>query len=136
MSRDYTSAAHTQARARLEADYRAGHRLIQPSRITMALDVRDLHGPEVDEACDAREPDVDHWEAGTAVPTWEQVEKLAALTDMPVSFFFVEPSEHDRGPVWMCGPRQCERIEPSEPVAPYDPAAPLARIYRLKDGRR
>jgi hypothetical protein len=52
-----------------------------PQRITMALDVRKLYGPEVDIACGAVEPDVDRWEAGKLYPTWRQVLLLAQLTD-------------------------------------------------------
>lgn len=59
-----------------------------PHRITAALDLRELYGPEVDEACGAKEPDVDMWEAGTLYPTWEQFLALAKLTNFPAAFFF------------------------------------------------
>lgn len=75
------------------ADYDQ-HKLV-PARITIALDLRGLYGPEVDTACDAAEPDVDRWEAGELYPTWRQVELLAALTDFPVHFFFL-PIDADR----------------------------------------
>lgn len=71
--------------ARLDYDR---HKLV-PARITIALDLSELYGPEVDAACDAAEPDVDRWEAGELYPTWQQVELLAALTDFPVHFFFL-----------------------------------------------
>jgi hypothetical protein len=58
--------------------WRAGE--LRPYRITAALDARGLHGPEVDVACGAAEPDVDLWEAGKLYPTWEQVVLLAKLT--------------------------------------------------------
>jgi transcriptional regulator with XRE-family HTH domain len=64
-----------------------------PRRITQALDVRALYGPEVDLACGAVEPAVDRWETGEEVPTWEQLEKLAELTHFPIAFFFMEPTE-------------------------------------------
>src|SRR5215469_14494842 len=51
-----------------------------PARITIALDLRGLEGPEVDAACGGEEPDVDMWELGLAVPAPEQVMKLAELT--------------------------------------------------------
>jgi hypothetical protein len=70
--------------ARARADYDQ-HKLI-PARITQALDLRGLYGPEVDEACDAAEPDVDQWEAGDLYPTWDQVLLLAKLTDFLPKF--------------------------------------------------
>jgi hypothetical protein len=61
-----------------------------PARITLALDVRGLHGPGVDLACGVEEPDVDRWEdpADPLLPTPEQVELLAALVGYPVAFFY------------------------------------------------
>lgn len=61
-----------------------------PKRITMALDYRELYGPEVDEACGVAEPMVDWWEAGAVVPTAEQMLLLAELTHFPVEFFYKE----------------------------------------------
>lgn len=58
-----------------------------PHRITTALDIRKLYGPEVDRACGVEEPAVDEWEAGVRYPTWEQLLALAELTDFPVKFF-------------------------------------------------
>lgn len=58
-----------------------------PYRITLALDRRELHGPDVDRQCKARHPDVDHWEEGVLYPRWDQVEALAELTGFPVGFF-------------------------------------------------
>jgi hypothetical protein len=60
---------------------------VKPYRITRALNLRGLYGPEVDEACGAKEPDVDMWEAGTLYPTWEQLVKLAKLTGFTPRFF-------------------------------------------------
>lgn len=72
-----------------------------PERITIALDVRELYGPKVDEALGGREPMVDEWEAGTLVPTAGQVELLAELTDFPVAFFYLPaPAPFTGG--WMC----------------------------------
>lgn len=62
-----------------------------PSRITAALDIRQMYGPGVDEACGVREPAVDQWEAGTLIPTREQIHKLAVLTGYPESFFYLPP---------------------------------------------
>jgi hypothetical protein len=65
--------------------WRAGQ--LMPAAITTALDAAGLHGPEVDEACGAVEPDVDRWEAGTLYPSWEQLRALAALTGKTPRFF-------------------------------------------------
>jgi len=81
-----------------------------PERITMALDLRWLSGPEVDRACGAEEPAVDLWEAGDLVPTAEQVAKLAALTGFPVAFFYL-PSSPPVGPVFVCSRGRCEVID-------------------------
>jgi hypothetical protein len=64
--------------------WRAG--LLKPYIITFALNAKGLYGPEVDEACGAREPDVDLWEAGKLYPTWEQVLLLAALCGVTPRF--------------------------------------------------
>lgn len=61
--------------------------LLVPHRITTALDIRRLDGPEVDAACGVEEPGVDLWELGLLYPEWEQALKLALLTDFPVAFF-------------------------------------------------
>jgi hypothetical protein len=66
-----------------------GHDRPTPERITMALDMHALYGPEVDEALGGREPMVDEWEAGTLVPTVEQIQLLAELTDHPVDWFYL-----------------------------------------------
>lgn len=54
----------------------------------MALDSCGLEGPEVDVACGGVEPMVDEWETGERVPTPEQMELLADLTQYPVAFFY------------------------------------------------
>lgn len=65
--------------------WRAG--LVVPHRITAALNVRGLCGPDVDRACLAEEPEVDQWEAGERYPSWEQLLALAGLTKMTVRYF-------------------------------------------------
>ena len=58
-----------------------------PDRITFWLDLCCLEGPEVDEQCLAREPEVDLWEAGTLYPSWEQMCALARLVGtQPIAF--------------------------------------------------
>jgi hypothetical protein len=73
-----------------------------PQRITLALDYRQLYGPEVDKACGVEEPTVDLWETGEVVPTFEQIEALGALTQFPVAFFY-RPAPEPLGRVFMCG---------------------------------
>jgi hypothetical protein len=123
--RTYRDVAARQASeretARLEADYRAGGVVAYPDRITLALDLCGLYGPDVDRACLAEEPAVDEWEAGTAAPTWEQLTALATLTGFRPRLFFEPVTAFTGG--WMCGP--CERLEPRESVPPYQTAAVL-----------
>lgn len=90
-----------------------------PERITAALDIRGLYGPEVDRACGVEEPAVDLWEAGDLVPTREQVEGLARLTGFPVRFFYLPPPPK-MGPIWLCAEDGCEVIDdrPNAPVVP------------------
>lgn len=76
-----------------------------PARITMALDLRSLYGPEVDRECGTFEGnpagDVDAWEEGRAIPSPEQVEALARLTSMPVDYFY-KPADTIPGQVFIC----------------------------------
>lgn len=93
-----------------------------PSRITAALDARDLYGPEVDLACGVEEPAVDEWEAGTRVPTEEQVEALSRLTGYSVEFFY--RTDMPRVSIgYACGPDGCHVIDdrPSAPVVQLHP---------------
>lgn len=62
-----------------------------PERITMALDIQMLYGPEVDRALGGEEPMVDEWESGARVPDFTQVQALAELTGWPVAFFYQPP---------------------------------------------
>ncbi|MFI8977075.1 hypothetical protein ACIGO9_29630 [Nocardia asteroides] len=71
--------------------------LLVPAAITVALDRKELYGPEVDRACGAEEPAVDHWEAGILYPTWEQTRLLAQLCDVAVAML-------------------CQDIEPIRPL--------------------
>lgn len=61
--------------------------LVVPAHITFALNAHSLYGPEVDHACGVEEPAVDHWEAGTLYPSWEQVVALARLTQRTPMYF-------------------------------------------------
>jgi transcriptional regulator with XRE-family HTH domain len=73
-----------------------------PERITAALDMQGLYGPEVDEALGGQEPMVDEWESGERIPTREQIEALARLTGWPVKFFYLPPSSMP-GEIFLCG---------------------------------
>lgn len=64
--------------------------MVVPNHITCALDMCELYGPEVDEKCLAKEPDVDMWEAGVLYPSWEQIVALSRLTGL--------------WPTWLMGP--------------------------------
>ena len=90
-----------------------------PMRITRALDIAGLDGPEVDEQVGTYEGnpdgDVDDWEAGRAIPSGEQVRMLVELTGFPISFFYRAPSVHElgsEGGTWISwsGGRGCELV--------------------------
>lgn len=87
------------------ADYYAG-KAPTPERITMALDSCELYGPEVDESLGGEEPMVDEWESGARIPTVEQVQALAQLTNFPVRFFYLPPPLALSGG-WICGADGC-----------------------------
>jgi len=84
-----------------------------PQRITTALDMRELYGPEVDRALGGEEPMVDEWESGKRVPTFEQVQRLALLTDFPVRFFYLPPMAPIEGG-WICGSDGCRPLGVTE----------------------
>jgi len=93
----------------LEQLWAAGQ--LVPHRITMALDMNGLQGPEVDRLCEAEEPEVDEWEAGLRYPRLVQVRALADLCDVhPLWFFRQYDQDRGREPAFMCSPRKCEVI--------------------------
>lgn len=81
-----------------------------PRRITLALDICGLYGPEVDEALGGHEPMVDKWETGERVPTKDQVQALAVLTGYPVGFFYLPPPPSLAGGI-ACSTDGCEPLE-------------------------
>lgn len=83
-------------REELELFLEAGH--LNPKRVTLALDSIDAEGPDVDVACGAVEPAVDEWEAGTRIPSVDQLLALARYTGMRPEWFFV-PGPDD--PSWL-----------------------------------
>lgn len=90
------------------AGYFAG-KVPTPERITAALDLCALYGPEVDRILGGEEPMVDEWESGVRVPTFTQVQRLAALTLYPIRFFYMPPSPPVAGG-FMCGSGGCDEL--------------------------
>lgn len=89
-----------QHREEAEARWRGGY--IIPARITQALDLRSLYGPEVDAALGVEEPTVDRWEAGELYPTWEQVQSLSKLTGMGERWFTDAIPWHHLDAMFVC----------------------------------
>lgn len=86
-----------------------------PDRITAALDLRGLYGPEVDEALgvhNALDTTVDSWEAGTLVPSHDEVRRLATLTGMLAPWFYGGTLPEAEG-VFMCGDRDLDAGAPA-----------------------
>lgn len=114
--------------------------IVVPHRITLALDIRQLHGPQVDRDCGAREPDVDRWEAGEKYPTWNQLLALAELTDFDVRFFTPEPGQvHALGPGVMFVCYRSRRswnpvVEIPSPVLAFTRAAIAATVNACTQG--
>ena len=102
-----------------------------PRRITSALDIRMLEGPQVDRDLGGEEPMVDEWESGKRIPTPEQIEALADLTGFTPAFFY-QDDPPDLGPMILCGPKGCERTEraphPSDPTADVIPLFGQGRL--------
>jgi DNA-binding transcriptional regulator YiaG len=84
-----------------------------PQRITAALDMRQLYGPEVDQALGGEEPMVDEWESGERIPSFEQVQRLALLTDFPVKFFYLPALPPLTGAL-VCGSDGCRPLGVTE----------------------
>jgi hypothetical protein len=80
-----------------------------PERITMALDLRMLYGPEVDQMLEGEEPMVDEWESGERIPSLTQIQALAEMTDFPVRFFY-EPPPPPLAGGWLCGSDGCHTL--------------------------
>lgn len=99
--------ADSAAERRDPAAYWAGKKPA-PGRMTIALDICELYGPEVDRALGGEEPMVDEWESGERVPDFGQVQALAELTRFPVRFFYLPPPPQLEG--WMCGSGGCHRL--------------------------
>lgn len=131
---------HTRVAYEQENRRRFDAGLLVPYRITLALDANGLYGPEVDEACGAAEPDVDHWEAGELYPTWEQLQLLSNLTGYAVRAFFIPAPEK---PVWTTLDYHLPSTDPAEPpVREFKPGAreasptPIQGVLDLGGGVR
>lgn len=109
-ARDLNTRRHFATANRQREERNLATKRPTPKRITIALDLMNLYGPEVDIACGVVEPAVDMWEAGTLVPTPEQVRALSALTGFPINFFYL-PEPEPLGPIWVCGDDGCEVID-------------------------
>ena len=108
---------------------------VVPHRITLALDIRELYGPDVDRSCGVEEPAVDQWEEGILYPTWEQLLALAEPVDFPVEFFLT-PTDgdiHALGPGVMFACYRSRRnwnpvVEIPAPVLAFTPEAIAATV--------
>jgi hypothetical protein len=118
--RGYARMLVNQATEQAHRDWELGR--VRPWRITSALDIRGLYGPEVDEACGVKEPTVDRWEAGEVYPTWEQLLALSRLTTFPVGYF-TRPGEPVEGPVFICGRGGLKVHEPKDTVLEFSHTA-------------
>jgi len=77
----------------------------------MVLDLNGMEGPEVDEAlgvADAFDTVVDGWEAGTIIPTVDDVRRLATLTGYAPRWFYLPDPETGVG--FLCGDDGCEVV--------------------------
>ena len=64
-----------------------------PQRITVALDMAGLFGPEADRTLGVLEPTVDLWETGMVVPTDAQLADLAERAGVTVEWLYEPPIE-------------------------------------------
>lgn len=95
-------------------------------RIGIALDIRDMYGPEVDESLATTEPTVDQWEAGQLTATELDVRRLATLTGFPPPWFYDEVPESWKGTAIICGGtrgRRCQVVR-NVPPLPFTPPPP------------
>jgi hypothetical protein len=106
-----------------------------PERITAALDIRMLYGPEVDQALGGEEPMIDEWESGERIPALEQVQALAELTGFPVRFFYMEPPPPLKGG-WICGSDGCRPLDGRETAEVCPRGRPPRSRHTGERGRR
>ncbi|MEU6713025.1 hypothetical protein ABZ897_16205 [Nonomuraea sp. NPDC046802] len=132
------AATHQQ----FERDIASGRLKPVPKRITQALDLHELYGPDVDRELGGEEPMVDEWEEGKRVPTLEQIKLLAKLTGYPVRFFYT-PMPELTGTMFICRgsgrKKGCEVVQlgpaktsPQPPTPPQPPAG--ATVIPLRHG--
>lgn len=101
----------------------------EPSRITVALDMAGLFGPEADATLGVAEPTIDLWETGAMVPTEAQLADIAARAGITVEWFYGDPIEPQT--FQMCyrtrkaagGGSRCKRVV--YPVLPERPEGTL-----------
>lgn len=112
--REQRRAEDQEVMYRLWADGR-----VVPYLITTALDACEWEGPEVDEACNAREPEVDQWEEGILYPRWDQLVALAELTG--------------RTPMMFCRPPKPEHLIPLHETSMWHHMREAERQLYLRD---
>lgn len=86
---------------------------VNRERLTAALNLRGLYGPEVDEAVGEAEPVVDWWEEGRMEPDLEAVRRLATLTGFAPGWFYLEAP-----PARLEGGFVCQRSGPGRGCHP------------------
>lgn len=87
--------------------------LVNPHRVTVALDRAGLVGPSADARLGAVVPDLDDWEAGRSQPSPAQLGKLAVMARVSLGFFALSDDEAPRIGVArvQLGPRRhCETL--------------------------
>lgn len=134
--RERAEAAARRREADRDAHERWERGQVVPHRITLALNIRELYGPEVDAACGVAEPAVDEWEAGTRYPTWEQLLALAELTGYAPGFFIApsdgrELGQSDGDVMFVCYRNRKNwnpRIEIPRPILAFTPEAIAATV--------
>jgi hypothetical protein len=106
--------------------------LVVPWRITTALDIRELHGPQVDVDLGVEDPSVDMWEAGILYPTWDEMLRLAVLTDFPVAFFTETPGRPVRAvDTSLRFHARLDDVDEREPVLAFPPNVVAATMADL-----
>lgn len=109
--------AYEAAVARQREEWLLANGTVVPARITMAMDMAGLSGPQVDRDCGTYhgnpDGDIDRWEQALAVPSPEQVRLMAKVTGCPIPFFYKPVTDLPRfGPTWISwgGRRGCELV--------------------------
>lgn len=76
--------------------------LPRPHRISRALDMAGLFGPDADAQLGVAEPALDLWESGALVPTEEQLAGLAHRAGVAVEWFYSDEPLPEQHLGWAC----------------------------------